>query len=82
MYLKLLNFLIAMAKQNLIEMKKYYAISLVLFIMLYLGAFIAKIMLGGETIVPFGWSIFFGSIILNTLIAMGFFVVDIVRGKI
>jgi|APWor3302393624_1045192.scaffolds.fasta_scaffold100394_3 hypothetical protein len=63
-------------------MKMYYVISLVLFMLLWLGIIIAKIILGGETIVPYEWSIFIGSIILNTLIAIVCFAVGMVRGKI
>jgi hypothetical protein len=63
-------------------MKTYYFISLVLFTLLYTGLAIAKFVLGGETKVPIGWSIFVGIIILNTIISMVCFVRDMVRNKI
>jgi hypothetical protein len=63
-------------------MKNYYLISLVIFLVFWVWINLAKVILGGQVVVPLGWSIFFGVICLNTLIAIVCFVVDMVRGKI
>lgn len=60
-------------------MKKYYIVSIVLFLLLYVGVNSAVIILGGNTPVPFIWAVVIGAILLNTVVAAVCIVVELLR---
>ena len=62
-------------------MKTYFIVSLVLFAMASIVIGIAGLIFGGDTIVPAGWSIILGAIMINILIAMACVVVSELKGK-
>jgi hypothetical protein len=62
-------------------MKTYFIVSLVLFAMASIVIGIARLIFGGDTIVPAGWSIILGAIMINILIAMACVVVSELKGK-
>jgi len=63
-------------------MKKiYYIVSFILFVLLFIGIHLAKMILGGETKVSFEWSVIFTSIFVNTTIFVVMVVIDTFRDK-
>jgi hypothetical protein len=59
--------------------KSYFIISLFLFLIMYMGINVAIIIWGRDAPVPLVWSIIFGLIIINIIIAAVWFTVDMVR---
>ena len=63
-------------------MRTYYLISLILFVIMWFVVNIAKVIFGGNTIVPPAISLVLIIVMANTLTAITLFVINMFRGKI